>query len=321
MTEGNILQKLIQFAVPLFLTSFFQQLYSTADAVIVGRLVGAGGLAAIGATIQVILFTVSIGIGLMMGIGVVIGEYCGAEDYRMVRATEVIAYLSVLVIYLMKVIVAVFFADDILILMNTPAAVMEDALAYLRIIFLGGLGTYLYSMVLYILRACGESVKPLYFIIFSSLTNIVLDFAFVGGLGMGVAGAAAATVIAETLSVVLCFRYIRRSAPELWITREDCRNVTRQFTAYTLKLSIPTSIQVSLVMFCSIFVQAVINRYGVNTVAGYTAAQKIEQLVMMLLNALSGSLGIFAAQNREAINQVVMRGNAVPTCTIESGKE
>ncbi|MBQ6622372.1 MAG: MATE family efflux transporter [Mogibacterium sp.] len=300
MTEGSILHKLIQFAVPMFLTSFFQQLYSTVDALIVGRLVGAAGLAAIGATMQVIIFTVSIGIGLMMGMGVVIGEHCGAGNFRMVRAVEVIAYASVLAIYLMKVIVAVFFAEDILTLMNTPPAVMREALAYLRIIFIGGLGTYCYSMVLYILRACGESVKPLYFIIFSSLTNVALDFVFVGGLGLGVAGAAIATVIAETLAMFLCFVYIKKAVPELWITREDFRSVTRGLTAYTMRLSIPASLQISLVTFCTIFVQAVINKYGVDTVAGYTAAQKIEQIVMMVLSALAGALGVFVAQNRGA---------------------
>ncbi len=313
MTEGNIPHKLIQFAVPMFLTSFFQQLYSTVDALIVGQLVGPGGLAAVGATMQVIIFTVSVGIGLMMGMGVAIGEYCGAEDFRMVRAVEVIAYASVLVIYLLKVIVAVFFAEDILTLMNTPPEVMHEALGYLRIIFLGGLGTYAYSMVLYILRACGESVKPLYFIIFSSLCNVALDFVFVAGFNMGVAGAAVGTVIAETLAMCLCFWYVRRSVPELWITRDDFRTVTRRLTAYTLELSVPVSLQIGLVTFCSIFVQAVINQYGVNTVAGYTAAQKIEQLVMMFLNALTGALNVFVAQNRGAMRFDRIR-NGVKFC-------
>lgn len=312
MTQGNILHKLMRFAVPMFLTSFFQQLYSTVDALIVGRLVGAHGLAAIGATAQVILFTVSLGLGFMMGIGVVIGECCGAGDYRKVRSVEVIAYLSVFFIYLLKVIVAVFFAEDILTFMNAPEEVMGEALVYLRIVFVGGLSTYGYSMVLYILRSCGESVRPLLFIILSSVANIVLDLLFVGRLGWGVAGAAVATVLAETLAMICCFVYIRRTVPELWITREDLKGVTRQLTGYAMKLSVPASIQISLVTFCNIFVQAVINRYGVEAVAGYTAAQKIEQFLMMLLNALAAALNVFVAQNRGAgrydrIRQGVLR--------------
>lgn len=300
MTEGNILKKLIGFAVPVFFCSVFQQLYSTVDAVIVGRFAGTEGLAAIGVTGQIIMLAVSIGIGLMMGIGTAVSEYCGGGRWDKVRQVVVISIFVVIATWVLKLITGLFLADPILRAVNTPPEVLDSAVIYLKIVFAGGLFTYAYSMCIFIMRACGDGSRPLLFLAFSCVCNIVLDLLFVKGFSMGVAGAAIGTVIAESLAVLMCLVYMKKKMPMLWVSWEDFRNTKKAMVAYVLKLSVPTSLQVSIVSLVAIFVQAVINEYGAVVVAGYAAAQKIEQIVVMFINALSSALNTFTAQNRGA---------------------
>lgn len=300
MTEGVIWKKLIGFAVPVFCCSVFQQLYSTVDAVIVGRFVGTEGLAAIGVTGQIIMLAVSIGLGLMMGISTAVSEYCGEGRWDKVRQVVVISIFVVIATWILKLITGLFLAEPILRAVNTPPEVLASAVLYLKIVFVGGLFTYAYSMCIFIMRACGDGSRPLFFLAFSCICNIVLDLLFVKGLSMGVAGAAIGTVIAESLAVLMCLVYMKKKMPMLWVSREDFRNTKKSRVAYVLKLSVPTSLQVSIVSLVAIFVQAVINEYGAVVVAGYAAAQKIEQIVIMFVNALSGALNTFTAQNRGA---------------------
>ena len=300
MTEGVIWKKLIGFAVPVFCCSVFQQLYSTVDAVIVGRFVGTEGLAAIGVTGQIIMLAVSIGLGLMMGISTAVSEYCGEGRFDKVRQVIVISIFVVIATWILKLITGLFLAEPILRAVNTPPEVLASAVLYLKIVFVGGHFTYAYSMSIFIMRACGDGSRPLFFLAFSCICNIVLDLLFVKGLSMGVAGAAIGTVIAESLAVLMCLVYMKKKMPMLWVSREDFRNTKKSRVAYVLKLSVPTSLQVSIVSLVAIFVQAVINEYGAVVVAGYAAAQKIEQIVIMFVNALSGALNTFTAQNRGA---------------------
>lgn len=300
MTEGNILQKLISFAVPVFFCSVFQQLYSTVDAIIVGRFVGTEGLAAIGVTGQIIMLAVSVGLGLMMGISTAVSEYCGAGRWDKVRQVVVISIFVVIATWILKLITGLFLAEPILKAVHTPPEVLASAVLYLKIVFVGGLFTYAYSMCIFIMRACGDGSRPLFFLAFSCICNIILDLVFVKGFSMGVAGAAIGTVIAESLAVLMCLVYMKKKMPMLWVGRADFQNTKKSRVAYVLKLSVPTSLQVSIVSLVAIFVQSVINEYGAVVVAGYAAAQKIEQIVVMFVNALSGALNTFTAQNRGA---------------------
>jgi len=302
MTEGSITRKLLEFAVPMFFCTIFQQLYSVADAIIVGRFAGTTGLAAIGVTSQIILLTVSVGIGFMLGISTVISESIGSGSMDRLRQTEAIAVYIVFITYGIKLVIGLFLARPILELTNTPADVMDGAVTYLRILFCGGLFTYAYSMCVYIMRACGESLKPLLLLAFSSIMNVGLDLLFVCVFDMGVAGAAIGTVIAESAAAGLCLWYMHAKMPQLRISMQDFKALKKPLVAYTMKLSVPSSLQIGAVMFCSILVQAVINKYGTDVVAGYTAAVKIEQLVMAAVSALGGALSTFAAQNRGAGN-------------------
>ena len=154
MTEGVIWKKLIGFAVPVFCCSVFQQLYSTVDAVIVGRFVGTEGLAAIGVTGQIIMLAVSIGLGLMMGISTAVSEYCGEGRWDKVRQVVVISIFVVIATWILKLITGLFLAEPILRAVNTPPEVLASAVLYLKIVFVGGLFTYAYSMCIFIMRAC-----------------------------------------------------------------------------------------------------------------------------------------------------------------------
>ena len=300
MTDGSVMKKLMTFSIPLFFCSVFQQLYSTVDAAIVGRYCGAEGLAAIGVTSQIIVLSVSIGIGLMLGIGVVVSEHCGRGEWGKVRQAVVIAIFVVLLSYLMKLIVGVFLAEPILRVINTPEDVLQNAVLYLKIIFGGGLFTYAYSMCIEVLRACGDGKRPLIFLAFSCVCNILLDLFFVCVLEMGVAGAAVATVISEGVALLLCLAYVKKQMPMLWVGKQDFQQTTKAMTAYVLKLSLPTCLQVSAVTFCTILVQSVINQYGTMVVAGYAAAVKIENFVALFITSLTGALNTFTAQNRGA---------------------
>ena len=300
MTEGSILKQLIRFAVPMFFCSLFQQLYSTADAAIVGRYAGTEGLAAIGVTSQIIMLAVSIGLGLMLGISVVVSEHCGAGNWDKVRQVTAVSVYVVFVTWILKLITGVFLAESILRAVNTPEEVLGNAVIYLRIVFGGGLFTYAYSMCIYIMRACGNGSKPLLFLAFSSICNVFLDLFFVRTLQMGVAGAAVGTVIAESLAAAMCLIYIRRKLPHIWPGRRDFHYVNRDLVIKVMKLSVPSCLQIGAVSFCTILVQSAINRYGTTVVAGYTAAQKIELLMVMGISAITGALNTFTAQNRGA---------------------
>lgn len=300
MTQGSEIRRIIDFAVPMFFCSVFQQLYSTVDAAIVGRFAGTQGLAAIGVTGQIIILAVSIGVGLMLGISIAVSENYGAGNLEKVRQVVVISVFVVLVTWILKVIVGVFLAEPILRAVHTPDEVLADAVLYLKIVFGGGLFTYAYSMCIYLLRACGDGNRPLIFLAFSCLSNIALDLAFVKYLEMGVAGAAVGTVIAESLATLMCVVYIKKKMSFLWVGREDFYNTKKDLTFYVLKLSLPTCLQIGAVSFCSILVQSVINRYGTVVVAGYAAAVKLEQVVNMIITALTGALNTFTAQNRGA---------------------
>lgn len=299
MTDGKILSSLLNFAIPMFISTLVQQLFVAVDSIIVGRYVGASGLAAIGVTSQIIVFTVSLGVGLLMGVSVVVSEYYGKGDFEMVRKAEVVAIYIILAAYSIKLVVALWLTEPILALTNTPDDVMDQAAGYLKITFYFGIFSYGYSMCIYILRACGDSLRPLFLLLFSAGLNVALDLIFVKCLHLGVEGAAAASMIAEGTALFLCLGYIALKKKELVIRREDFKEIGG-ITRYTLKLSLPSCAQVSAITLCTIFVQAVINKYGTYVVAGYAAAQKIEQIMILIATSLAGAMSTFVAQNRGA---------------------
>ncbi len=210
MTVGNPYKLITGFALPIFLSQVFQQLYNTADALIVGRFLGTSSLAAVSSSGTLIFLMVSFFIGISMGAGVVISRYFGARDYDRVSKAVHTGLAMGVVCSIFLTVVGVFFTPTLLQLMNTDPEVMPEAVAYFRYYFLGSFAMVMYNMCKGVMNALGDSKRPLYYLIFSSVINIVLDLIFVGLFRWGVWSAAVATVISQAASLVLCLKHLMR---------------------------------------------------------------------------------------------------------------
>ena len=207
MTTGNPVKLILYFSIPLLIGNIFQQFYSMVDTIIVGRFVGIDALAAVGSTGSMVFLVNGFVVGLTSGFGVLISQKFGAKNENAIRkATASAIKLSIISIILITVI-SVIFAKPVLRLMNTPSNIIGDATTYITIIYAGTVATFAYNMVSSILRALGDSKTPLYFLIISSILNVILDLVFIINFSMGVAGAAYATIISQGISSLLCFIY------------------------------------------------------------------------------------------------------------------
>lgn len=316
MTEGVIWKQLLMFAVPLLLGNLFQQLYNTVDSVVVGNYIGGNALAAVGASNPIINLLVGLFMGIATGAGVVIARFFGAQDkenaQKAVHTALVISLLSGLVL----MVAGALLSPVILGLVNTPPEVMDGAVTYMRIYFLGVLAMMFYNMGAGILRAVGDSRTPLYFLIVASVVNIVLDLLFVVKVGMGIAGVAWATLIAQSISAVLIL--IR-----LLTTKEIYRVEFKRFRIDVpclkeiIRIGLPGGIQNAVVSFSNVIVQANINSFGAAAMAGCSAYSKIDGFALMPVMSFSMAITTFTSQNMGAKNYDRVKAGA-KTCTIMS---
>ena len=296
MTEGSILRQMILFALPLMLGNVFQMLYNTVDSVIVGNFVSKQALAAIGSTTVIVNMMVFFFNGFSIGAGVVIGQYFGARDMdKLHRAIET-TMAATFVLSLLFSLLGVALVRPLLRFMSTPEDVLPEATVYLRI-YLGGIsGLLIYNMGSGILRAVGDSTRPLYFLILTSLLNIVLDLFFVLVLKMGVAGAAVATVLSQFVSGALILILLSR-------TRDIYRLVWRELKIelFLLKkifaVGLPMAIQQVLTAFSNIFVQHYINFFGSDVMAGWSSYNRLDQFIMLPMQSMSMAATTFVSQN------------------------
>lgn len=296
MTEGVIWKRIVIFAVPLFLGNLFQQLYNTADSLIVGNFLGSNALAAVSSSGSLIFLLVGFFNGIFVGAGVVVARYYGAGDIskvqRAVHTTVALGLVSGVVL----TIVGVLLAPKILIWMGTPKDVLPSSILYFRIYFLGSLGFVLYNAFVGILQSIGDSRHPLIYLIISSVINVVLDLLFIGVFHMGVGSAAAATIISQFVSAVLCMIRLLRSP-------EEYRVVIRKigFDKVMLKQVIanglPTGLQNSIISVANVVVQSNINVFGKMAVAGCGAYSKIEGFGFLPINCFAMALTTFISQN------------------------
>lgn len=296
LTEGSIWKKLILFAIPIFIGNVFQQLYNTVDSLIVGNFIGNDALAAVSSSGNLIFLLVGFFNGIAMGAGVVISKYFGAKDYKKLQIAIHTDVAFGLVASVLLTILGIIFTPQILILMGTPESVLPNSILYFRIYFTGATAVVMYNIAVGILQAVGDSRHPLYYLIVSSIVNVVLDLFFVAVLGLGVGSAALATVISQAISAILCFwrlmhfdtvyqvhiRKIRFSSPML-----------RQI----IKLGLPSGVQNSIIGFANVIVQSNINVFGVNAVAGCGAYTKIEGFAFLPITCFSMALTTFVGQN------------------------
>lgn len=293
-TRGNITRQIIIFSVPMLIGNLFQQLYSMVDAIVVGRFVGGNALAAVGVAMNILQFLTAILIGLTTGASVLISQFYGAKLIERLKQTVATSVIFLAALSLVIAVVGITLSPALLRLLNTAPEVMDDAVLYLRILMAGMLFPVFYNMYTAYLRALGDSRSPLFILIFSTVLNTGLDLLLVVQFKMGVLGVAVATVIAQSLSAVLCYLYTLRKVPLLRIKRLHFD--VRLFGA-VLKYGTPAAIQLSLVSLAGLTITRLINFFGPAAFAGITAATKIDQLAIMPVSNLSLALSTFVAQN------------------------
>lgn len=297
MTKGSPLKLIVKFMIPLIIGNIFQQFYNMADTIIVGRCIDVNALAAVGATGTIIFLILGTIQGLTAGFTVLAAQRFGAGDREGVKKSVGNAIVLSLIVTIIGTVVSVKGMDGLLRIMNTPPDIFEDAKTYITIICVGLFGIVLYNMSAGVLRAVGNSKAPLYFLIISALLNIVLDLVFIAVFGMGVAGAAWATVISQTVSGILCIWYIAKKVFVLHIKWEHLK-LDYDVAKNEIGIAIPMAIQFAVTAVGAIIVQSVLNMLGSLAVAAYTAAGKVEQLMSQPFLAIGVTMATYAAQNK-----------------------
>ena len=296
MTKGSPWKLITQFAVPVFLSQVFQQLYNTADALIVGRFLGDEALAAVSASGPLIFLLISFFTGLSMGAGVTISRYFGAGDYghvsKAIHTDVMLGLLSGIVL----TVVGVLLTPTFLRWMGTAPEVLPDAIAYFQYYFFGVLAVVMYNMCTSIMNALGDSKRPLYYLIISSLTNIVLDLLFIGGFGWGVWSAAVATVISQAISMILCLIQLSRKTAKYRLRLSHLR-ADREMIGLILRYGLPSGVQNSVIGLANVVVQTNINSFGKIAMAAYGTYSKLEGFAFLPITSFTMALTTYTSQN------------------------
>ena len=296
MTTGSIWKKIIAFAIPLFLGNLFQQFYNTADSLIVGNFLGSSALAAVSSSGNLIFLMVGFFNGLAVGAGVVVARYFGAKKFDIVqRAIHTIVTLGFFCGIALTV-AGVVAAPQILVLMGTPAEVLPNSVTYFRIYFCGSLAFVMYNFLVGILQAVGDSRHPLMYLIFSSITNIVLDLIFVAVFHFGVGAAALATIISQFLSALLCFLHLLKGPKEYRIYLSKLR-IDPLMLRQIISNGLPAGLQNSIISLANVVVQSNINKFGQMAVAGCGSYSKIEGFAFLPITCFALALTTFISQN------------------------
>ena len=294
MTQGKALPVIVSFALPMIVSGMLQQCYNIADSVIAGQFAGVDALAAVGVSNPITGLFVSLGTGAGMGASVVISQLFGAKQMKQMKTSVYTAILSIFVMSLVLMLVGAGFSSALTRLMNTPDNIYEDALAYLQIYMWGLPFLFLYNIANAVFNALGESKKPLYFLIFSTILNIGLDLLFVAKFHWGVAGVAWATFIAQGLAAVLAVSVLLLKIRKI---PEKGRIFDGGLLGGMSRVGIPTMFQMAVVSIGNLFVQALVNSYGSDFIVGYSAALKINGFFTVVITTLGSAVATFTAQN------------------------
>lgn len=296
MTSGSPARLILAFSIPLLIGNIFQQLYSMVDTIIVGRFLGVPALAAVGSTGSLSFLVLGFVMGITSGFSVLAAQRFGAGDERGLRHFVAMSVYLGLIISIILTVLTICLTKPMLRIMNTPEDIFYDAAIYIIIIFAGILPTMFYNLLAGVLRALGDSKTPLYFLIISSVLNIVLDLFFIVTVKLGVAGAAYATIISQAVSAVLCFIYIRKKFPILKFQREE---LPFRFTSacQLMRVGIPMALQFSITAIGTMILQGAINSLGSTVVGAYTAACKAEQLATQPMVTFGATMASYTGQN------------------------
>ena len=306
MLHGSILKGIVLFSLPILLGNVFQQLYSMVDSIIVGKYVSANALAAVGSTGTITMMLVGIMMGFPTGASVVAAQFAGAGQTEKIQRTISTTLYFLLGLAVVLSAVGLILAPTIMRLVNVPEEILPDALAYFRIYVGGMVFMSLYNFFASFLRALGDSVTPLIFLIISSLLNILGDLFFVLVLHMDVPGVAIATVLAQAISVALCYLYVSRTS-EHFKFRKGGMVFDKALFKDIIRLGLPSSIQMSITSLGMVMVQGLINSFGAINMAAYTSANKMEQLCGVPMSGVAMALSFFVGQNIGAGDQARAR--------------
>ena len=296
LTKGNPSKLIIQFAIPIFIGNIFQLFYSLADTRIVGSTLGDEALAAVGATSTINNLIIGFLIGLTNGFAIIVARDFGAQKLEQLRKDLGGTLKLGIAISLLLTVISVIFLEPILRLLNMPETLMADGIAYIRVILLGMIAAMLYNVCASVLRAIGDTITPLIFLIFSTIMNIGLDYLLILGFHTGVAGAAYATVISQSVAAMMCFVYIWKRYPMLHLRKSDFIRDSKLEKSLLIS-GLSMGMMQSLVSLGTVALQGAINTLGTYTIVAHTGARKITEIFMLPFSVLGMTMATYCGQN------------------------
>lgn len=296
MTTGNPLKIIILFSIPVLLGNLFQQFYNMVDTIIVGRYLGEQALAAVGSTGCLMFLVLGFANGIAQGFGVMVSHAFGAKDFKLLKHYVALSLMLTLIISVLLTIPTVAASRQLLVWLNTPDNIIKMADDYIKVIFAGIILTMAYNVVSGILRGIGDSKTPLYFLILSSVLNIILDIFLIVTVNLGTAGAAYATIIAQGISAVLCFIYMFRRFDILKTERSDYY-LDAHGVLNMLAIGIPMALNYSITAIGAMIMQSAINVFGSSVVAAFTAASKVSNISTQPMPTLGTAMATYCGQN------------------------
>lgn len=299
LTEGPPFKVIVSFAIPMILGNVFQQFYNIADSIIVGKLIGPSALAAVGNSFAIMVLLTSVLFGLCMGAGTVFSRYFGAKQYDELKISISTSFIFIGAVTVAIMALSLFFINPIITFMNVPEEVIAENKIYLQIVFVGMVFVFLWNWTAGLLRALGNSKVPLYFLIFATLLNVALDLLFIIVFKWGVAGAAIATVVAQGLAAVCCVLYCIKKIEFLEFKIKEIR-FDKKIFKLTMNYSILTSVQQSIMNFGILMIQSLVNSFGMQVMAAFAAAVKIDAFAYMPMQDYGNAFSIYVAQNHGA---------------------
>lgn len=296
LTEGKVWKVIVRFALPLLVGNLLQQFYNITDSIIVGQFLGKEALAAVSASFFIYYFIISLVIGVGSGTTVVISQLFGAKQYQKVQLAFSSFFILMLVGGIILSIAGIIFAEPVFRLTNTPEEVIPQAVAYFRI-YIGGTFLFVtFNSIISILRGVGESVRPMLFILITTVLNIAFDLLFILVFKWGIEGAARATVVSQGIGMCIALAYVNNTHPLLSIKKQDMLFDWKLFKE-SLKIGLPTSVQQCAIALGLIALLGIVNSFGTNTLTAYGAAGKIDTIITQAILTLSGALAAFCGQN------------------------
>lgn len=296
MTEGGIFKNLLFFAAPLILGNLLQQMYNAVDSIIVGNYVGSNALAAVGAGASLIYLLIAFSLGASVGAGVIVSQYLGAKEKEEVHKAVHTAMTISIILGLILTAGGILFSRKLLVMMNTPAEILDDAACYLRIYSCGLIFNVVYNMAAGILNAAGNSRRSLMYLAAAAVVNIFMDLLLIAGLKIGVAGAAIATNFSQAISCILALWFLFRVPADYRISLKSLR-IHKAMALRIIQIGLPTGIQNMVISFSNILIQASINQYGATAVAGFSAYLKIDGFNILPVLSFSMAITTFIGQN------------------------